>query len=1222
MPDTADELLARIKQRGQSAPDTADSLLARVKVRATPAQAASARSAIYGDVTPESMAATRDAAPADDATIDALLETQGHSQRVESEIAKWRKELDRGSFPGIFKPAPSEQALAFERMGEEGYRKAERDLAIKRMGGVPTTARARQTLDEAKAQAQLAEDESALRREENPVLRYGARLAVDFKEGLEKAGAYVRENIVRPFYPESARAMDRSAAEYGMSEEGKDIVRRDTKGLLGDVVGMVGQTAAFIPQVALGGVPGAAAVSAAAAGGDVMAGVETAAFLKGAGALTKFLGGNSESVVRQMLAESMAMPVAGIATRLGFHGDAGDAKQAIVDTLSGIAFSVMGGGARARESAAKFKSALEMGKTIDAAAAESGIPAGRLKLPDAGKPLPVPEKPILEVPDAPNLKRGKTGPEVMAEVAKRAETAVPVNEALRRFEERTGIKVAPESPAPTKPVSVAPKAPAAAPRATPKAEPAPVEKPATRNVAPATPDVAAPPVDAPRPEGVSIKNAAVEADRAARGAAPLPETKPEKMADWVAEATKRVKENPNYTTELIDKLKREGGSHDKVEAAALVEHRVGLNKALEKAESDVIAAAERGDLDAVKEAKIRADDLRTRDFEVSELVGKAAGAEAARALGARAMALDHQYELLPMETRRRVVNDGKPLTREQKAETKAIHDEFVAAKEMAKRVGPVVTTDKVRAAEYGRRNAFVTREVYDATRAALREKLNRMSVNPLDPAILVDLAKIGAFHLEAGARSFASWSKAMIEDMGEAARPHLREVWRASKLSMGDPGKPQAERLKAMTSRLEMAAADYNARVATGKLLKTPREPVVMDDAAIRAEAKMIAAKRRWETALFRDEWNNKNVGQKAVSMALSGLHNIPRALMAGFDLSATGMQGGVGFLARPNTGGRAFVESIKSFRSREYADRSEAQIRLDPMYHDAKASKLFLAEHNTHQPKNTEEVVLTGFLSKIPILAGSQRAYVAFMNRMRFDMFKAGVASMSKDGAKPTPAEMRSWAALVNTFTGRAGSAENRALNGAASILWAPRLVLSRFSMLTGYPLLKSTGAARKLAAMEYARYAMGLGIIYGAAKLAGAKIDDDGKIQAGTTKIDPTSGLSSAYRFLKQMGGAAKDSVQGRDTENTKNAWKNIVRYGRYKLAPLVGSTVNVLNREDPVGKRTDIKKEAVDLVTPLSVEDIRAAFKKHNVPEATVLSLLTILGVRSSEKPTKGR
>ena len=448
------------------------------------------REAIYGDVTPESMttmAATRDAAPADDATIDALLETQGHNQRVESEIAKWRKELDRGSFPGIFKPAPSEQALAFERMGEEGYRKAERDLAIKRMGGVPTTARARQTIDEAKAQAQLAEDESALRREENPVLRFAARTAVGFKEQLENAGAYVRENIVRPFYPEAARGMDTVAQKYGMSEEGKAVIRQDTKGVGGDIAEMVGQTAAFIPQVALGGVPGAAAVSAAAAGGDVMAGVETAVFLKSAGALTKLFGGASESVVRQVLAEGGGLTAAGVATRLGFHGDPGTLQQAGVDALSGLAFGIMGGGARARESAAKFKSALEMGKTIDAAAAESGIPAERLRVPPVpetawmregkfetakdvmptetpwGVPVPKPasptpgvEAPILTVPDSPNLKTGRSATKVLAEATKRAEAVAPVNEALRRFEERTGIKVSPESSAPTKPVSEAP----------------------------------------------------------------------------------------------------------------------------------------------------------------------------------------------------------------------------------------------------------------------------------------------------------------------------------------------------------------------------------------------------------------------------------------------------------------------------------------------------------------------------------------------------------------------------------------------------------------------------------------------------------------------------------------------------------------------------------------------------------------------------------------------
>jgi hypothetical protein len=104
---------------GQDGPSQADIVAARANA--------------FGDVTPESMGQMRDqaeAAPADDETINRLLESQGHNQRVEADIAKYKAELDTESFPGIFKKAPSDQAMAFAQMGEAGYRKAERDLSL------------------------------------------------------------------------------------------------------------------------------------------------------------------------------------------------------------------------------------------------------------------------------------------------------------------------------------------------------------------------------------------------------------------------------------------------------------------------------------------------------------------------------------------------------------------------------------------------------------------------------------------------------------------------------------------------------------------------------------------------------------------------------------------------------------------------------------------------------------------------------------------------------------------------------------------------------------------------------------------------------------------------------------------------------------------------------------------------------------------------------------
>jgi hypothetical protein len=66
---------------------------------------------------------------------------------------------------------------------------------------------------------------------------------------------------------------------------------------------------------------------------------------------------------------------------------------------------------------------------------------------------------------------------------------------------------------------------------------------------------------------------------------------------------------------------------------------------------------------------------------------------------------------------------------------------------------------------------------------AARERLRgsagalRSGVNPQD---LADLAIIGAYHIERGARSFADFSTRMVQEMGEQIRPQLQQIYTAA----------------------------------------------------------------------------------------------------------------------------------------------------------------------------------------------------------------------------------------------------------------------------------------------------------------------------------------------------------------------------------------------------------------------------------------------------------
>jgi len=74
---------------------------------------------------------------------------------------------------------------------------------------------------------------------------------------------------------------------------------------------------------------------------------------------------------------------------------------------------------------------------------------------------------------------------------------------------------------------------------------------------------------------------------------------------------------------------------------------------------------------------------------------------------------------------------------------------------------------------------IVSDDAVNAARARLRAKSGRLSAG-VDPQDFIDLATIGAYHIETGARTFAQFSKKMIEERGDQIRPQLKRLYAAA----------------------------------------------------------------------------------------------------------------------------------------------------------------------------------------------------------------------------------------------------------------------------------------------------------------------------------------------------------------------------------------------------------------------------------------------------------
>ena len=73
---------------------------------------------------------------------------------------------------------------------------------------------------------------------------------------------------------------------------------------------------------------------------------------------------------------------------------------------------------------------------------------------------------------------------------------------------------------------------------------------------------------------------------------------------------------------------------------------------------------------------------------------------------------------------------------------------------------------------------LVTNERYEQLKKRMMAKLNQLNMG-IDPEMLAIGTEMAVYHIEGGARKFAQYAKAMIEDMGDAIRPYLKSFYNA-----------------------------------------------------------------------------------------------------------------------------------------------------------------------------------------------------------------------------------------------------------------------------------------------------------------------------------------------------------------------------------------------------------------------------------------------------------
>ena len=457
------------------------------------------------------------------------------------------------------------------------------------------------------------------------------------------------------------------------------------------------------------------------------------------------------------------------------------------------------------------------------------------------------------------------------------------------------------------------------------------------------------------------------------------------------------------------------------------------------------------------------------------------------------------------------------------------------------------------------------------------------------------------------------------------------------------PGRSDAQRLAAYKTRTQRRIAELEDKLERGDFAKKERRPdLVLDKEAEELRVSMEKAKRDYMMGLESDRRARRSLQLKLYEGAKEAV-NTSRAIVTSFDVSAVGRQGGILVAAHPIQAGSAMADMFESFASEKGASRAAHELSQRKNAALYRRAKLSLTDINGNLSQQ-EEVYMSYWAKSIPGVRGSERAYVAFLNRIRADVFDSMVATLGQSGTV-TEAEAKIIANYVNVATGRGDL--GRAAAGAealATVFFAPRYVLSRFQYLTLQPLRKGllsgeeSWRARKLIAKEYARSIAGLGVFYGtAAALLFATVGPPGddkkwdvefdprssdflKIRIGKTRIDPMAGLQQATVLLSRLISGETKAAQGNIIPirgegyrfGIGNTADVIARFARTKLSPVFASGIDLLSGTDVVGGPVTLGSEAAELVIPLNMRDIYEATKEQGMPAVAAITFLSLFGI----------
>ena len=369
---------------------------------------------------------------------------------------------------------------------------------------------------------------------------------------------------------------------------------------------------------------------------------------------------------------------------------------------------------------------------------------------------------------------------------------------------------------------------------------------------------------------------------------------------------------------------------------------------------------------------------------------------------------------------------------------------------------------------------------------------------------------------------------------------------------------------------------------------------------------------------------NFSKLSQSGVDTAIDVL-NISRPILSSMDISGMLRQGLILGLTHPTKVPATFWKMMKAVFSEKLSLEMDDLLRAKPYYDDFVRLGGYVAPiEKTARASVREEAFISGLAEKVPGVRRSERAFITYLNELRYAAFEDGYKVLTAQGADE--ATQKLFARFINLASGRGDlpKALDKYAPAINAILFSPRLQASRLELPRQIyrMLINKNPYVRKEAAKALVTFVGGgvsLLTLLKQSGVADVELDprssDFGKIKIGETRYDIWTGYLQYIRFAAQIMTGEKKTAYG--NMNKADRLREAFRFLQSKGSPAFGLVVDLASGERYMGEPTlGGTTETLDTIKskffPLAVQDIIDAMEKYGGMNGLFTAAPAIAGV----------